>query len=72
MNMSYCRFRNTLNDLKDCQEALEEIMNGKGEALSPEELRAAKRLIGISQEIADYEEDEIQVFNAEIMERDNE
>lgn len=21
-NMSYCRFRNTLNDLRDCQEAL--------------------------------------------------
>ena len=31
MNMSYCRFRNTLNDLKDCQEALEEIkMRTKG------------------------------------------
>lgn len=24
-NMSYCRFRNTLSDLRDCQEALSEM-----------------------------------------------
>jgi L-asparaginase II len=39
-NMSYCRFRNTLHDLQDCADALKE-----GKKLSPEEARAAKRLI---------------------------
>ena len=40
MNMSYCRFRNTLNDFKDCLLALkfEDI-----DELSPEELYAAKK-----------------------------
>jgi len=26
-NMSYCRFENTANDLRDCEEALEEMIN---------------------------------------------
>lgn len=39
-NMSYCRFQNTLRDLDDCADALEEGAN-----LSTEEARAAKRLI---------------------------
>ena len=38
-NMSYCRFRNTLSDLGDCQDALfEELFD-----LSPEEERARLR-----------------------------
>lgn len=38
-NMSYCRFRNTLNDLRDCYEALdvEDITE-----ISTEELIAAR------------------------------
>lgn len=44
-NMSYCRFQNTLNDLRDCQDALEELATGDVEPLSPEELSAAKRLV---------------------------
>lgn len=51
-NMSYCRFRNTLTDLRDCQDAL---WDDVGE-LSLEEKRAAKRLIEICQEIAESAE----------------
>lgn len=40
-NMSYCRFRNTLNDLEDCVYALEDT---NLEDLSQEELWAAKRM----------------------------
>ena len=38
-NMSYCRFRNTANDLDDCLEAL---LNE--EALSEEEIKACSRM----------------------------
>lgn len=38
-NMSYCRFRNTLSDLKDCLENMDD------EYLSQEEEKARKRLI---------------------------
>jgi hypothetical protein len=50
-NMSYCRFQNTLGDLFDCQEALDngELEDGQ---LSDEEERAAKRLIDVCREIA--------------------
>lgn len=43
-NMSYCRFRNTSKDLRDCEDALEELLDG-GDKLSAEELSAAKRLV---------------------------
>ena len=39
-NMSYCRFRNTLADLRDCREALD-----NRPALSEEEGQAARELI---------------------------
>ena len=41
--MQYCRFRNTLSDFNDCLEAIEFVDNLETE-LSPEELKAAKRL----------------------------
>ena len=44
--MSYCRFRNTLNDLLDCQYNFDNIS-------SIEELVAAKRLFKMCQEIVD-------------------
>lgn len=54
-NMSYCRFTNTLSDLRDCYEH----MDGLGEKLSEEEARARKRLIDLCAEIADdYRDDE--------------
>lgn len=40
MNMSYCRFRNTYNDLSDCVYALEDI---DIKDLSQEELWAMKK-----------------------------
>lgn len=41
MNMSYCRFRNTYNDLSDCVYALEDI---DIKDLSQEELWAMKKM----------------------------
>lgn len=50
-NMSYCRFQNTLNDLRDCQEHMEDELEG-------EEERARQQLIKVCQEIAgDFGED---------------
>jgi hypothetical protein len=53
-NMSYCRFQNTLPDLRDCEEHLDD------DDLSQEEKRARDRLIKVCIEIADAfrEEDE--------------
>ena len=49
-NMSYCRFQNTLKDLRDCADALEEI--GDNLAELSKEARAATELIAICQEIS--------------------
>ena len=46
MNMSYCRFQNTVIDLADCLRALEEI-NYDLTKLSDDEEQAARRLIEI-------------------------
>jgi len=43
-NMSYCRFQNTLTDFNDCKDAFEGLIDGEGEPLSREELRAATQL----------------------------
>ena len=58
MNMSYCRFQNTVTDLYDCY-------NSDGmfepEELSEEERKARRRLIDICQTIAaefDWDEDD--------------
>ena len=45
-NMSYCRFRNTLNDLRDCEANFDNIN-------SIEELVAAKHLLRACQRIVD-------------------
>ena len=51
-NMGYCRFQNTLQDLIDCSDNMDE--NGD---LSPEEKRAREKLIDLCAEIAaDYAE----------------
>jgi hypothetical protein len=48
-NMGHCRFTNTLADLKDCQEHLDD-------KLSPEETKARQHLIRLCSQIAgDYE-----------------
>lgn len=49
--MSYCRFSNTLEDLRDCYD------NMDNEDLSPEETKARKRIIKLCRSIVDdYEE----------------
>lgn len=48
-NMSYCRFRNTLEDLRDCNEHLDEELN------SAEEIKARDKLLDLCKDIAiDY------------------
>ena len=61
-NMSYCRFRNTLQDLQDCSNALQEIIDNGGvddygEKLNFEERRAASNMYDLCREFIDiYEE----------------
>jgi len=53
MNMSYCRFHNTLQDLQDCNDHLWD------NDLSEEEARERTRLIKLCKEIAaDFEDEE--------------
>ena len=47
--MSHCRFRNTLNNLEDCVEALRQINEGTEEPLSYEEQRACEEMYEMSQ-----------------------
>lgn len=51
-NMSYCRYQNTLGDLRDCQDALEEDLLEE-DKLSKDEHRAMLALIRRCQQIAD-------------------
>ena len=51
-NMSYCRFQNTLPDLRDCADALDDIAGALAE-LSKEEARAADELIQLCMQIAE-------------------
>ena len=50
-NMSYCRFRNTLADLRDCQDNMDD------DDLSHEEKHAKEQLIALCLDIAEYSED---------------
>jgi hypothetical protein len=57
-NMSYCRFHNTHLDLEACYDDLNERggidgLNEYGEALEGQELRRAKQLIALCQQIAE-------------------
>lgn len=54
-NMSYCRFRNTLSHLQECQEAAS--MLEAPEDLPEEERKAAARLIKMCTELAQDFED---------------
>lgn len=50
-NMGYCRFENTLRDLRDCYDHMDE-------ELSESEMRAKKKLITLCSEIAlDFEDE---------------
>lgn len=50
MNMSYCRFQNTLQDLKDCADYMEET------DLDKEEERARKELIKVCRQIVEQDD----------------
>lgn len=47
-NMSYCRFRNTVADLRDCLNVIDEV-----DGLSEEEAKARLRLINVCCDIAE-------------------
>ena len=49
-NMSYCRFENTLADIRDCLDA---FTTGGGRGLSPSEARAASHLIDACREVVE-------------------
>jgi hypothetical protein len=52
MNMSYCRWRNTLTDLRDCKGDLDDRRSrAEREPLSNEELQAAKSLLALAMEM---------------------
>ena len=55
-NMSYCRFENTVNDMQDCLNAIEDR---EVNDLSDYELQALKDFLELGQAIVDNE-DEIQ------------
>lgn len=57
-NMSYCRFRNTFNDLNDCVCTIHDIVWGECEDdVSSEEKRAAQQMYDLCQQyISLYEE----------------
>ena len=52
MNMSYCRFQNTLEALRECVDALDEI-DWEIEELDSDERRAAKQLANLCRQLAD-------------------
>ena len=58
-NMSYCRFHNTLSDLFDCQNALEDFLDNDMNVISSDdERRKAEQLIKLCHDIADRWEPE--------------
>lgn len=55
-NMSYCRFQNTLPDLRDCYEAMNDGLNLND--MDKDEARACRKLIRLCTRIADDYGDE--------------
>jgi hypothetical protein len=54
-NLSYCRFQNTLGDLRDCSDHILDT------GLSKEEARARRRLVDVCQDIVDaFEPDDME------------
>jgi len=52
--MSYCRFENTVGDMNDCLNAIEDR---EVNDLSDYELRALKKFLELGRVIVDYEDD---------------
>jgi len=58
-NMSYCRFHNTVSDLQDCIDAMDELtnLNEYGEKMSRSEFMKAMELIEMCREVSEQFED---------------
>ncbi len=68
MNMSYCRFENTLESLRECYDALAEI--NSLDDLQASEASAARRLVKLCAGIAgDWEYDVLVTNNATLPDR---
>ena len=51
-NMSYCRFQNTVMDLEDCFNAIDEALgNGEPMELSSDEQRAFQRMFNLMEDM---------------------
>ena len=51
-NMSYCRFQNTVMDMQDCFNAIEEALdNGEPMDLSTDEQRAFQRMFNLMEDM---------------------
>ena len=52
-NMSYCRFQNTLSDLKDCFNSMSDFSTKEEwlKSLSNEEKRAAEKMLNLCEDI---------------------
>lgn len=60
MNMSYCRFQNTLTDLEDCFDAMcgvDEYYQSRAD-ISEEEIRALERMVEMCRDIVNMADDD--------------
>ncbi len=60
-NMSYCRFENTSNDLQDCLEAMQELIDNNGvdedgDTLSKREINAMHNMRPMAEEFIELYE----------------
>ena len=72
-NMSYCRFRNTLQDLQDCFAAVENMNYSREERkelykYSREEYRAFEELVYLAKEFTEVGEELMDEFEDDIHE----
>lgn len=58
-NMSYCRFENTVQDMRDCINAIEDI---ETDELSNHEIQALEEFLDLAREITNLEYDIEQIL----------
>ena len=58
-NMSYCRFENTVTDMRDCINAIED---GETDELSNYEIRALEEFLDLARDITNLEHDIEQIL----------
>jgi hypothetical protein len=58
-NMSYCRFENTVHDMQDCINAIED---GDTSELNSSEIRALEEFLDLAREITNLEYDIEQIL----------